>query len=110
MIVQGSNNPLKIKFNASVEDYPILVVTLWEKQSDEGGRLLKTWQKADMTILEDIAYCPLLEEETKEYQCAYVFLEAKGLDENGETIFWDRYRMPVKERFDKVITLTQSGG
>ena len=110
MIIQGSNNPLIIKFNTPVADLPQLVVSLWDRVKNNEGRLLKLWRKDDMEVRNDTAYCPLLEEETVKFPGTSVVLEAKGMDDNDETIFWDQYRLAVKDRLDKVITLTQSEG
>ncbi len=110
MIIQGSNNPLIIKFNVPVANLPQLVVTCWDKIKNDEGRLLKTWYKADMTINEDIASCPLYESETAAFPNTSVVIEAKGLDEHGDTIFWDQSRLVVKGRLDRIVKLTQSEG
>ena len=110
MIIQGSNNPLIIKFNIPVASLPQLVVTCWDKTKSDEGRLLKTWYKTDMSINNDTARCPLYESETAAFPSNSVVIEAKGLDERGETVFWDQYRLVVKGRLDRIIKLTQSGG
>lgn len=110
MIIQGSNNPLVIKFSTSVEDLPQLVVSLWEEKVKGKGSLLKTWRKEDMTLNNDTAICPVTEQLTQSLPSGNLVVLAKGLDDNGETIFWDEYRLPVKERLDRTIALTQTGG
>jgi hypothetical protein len=60
-----------------------------------------------MTIHDDTVICPITEEETKDIAARYLILEAKGLDSNGNTIFWDQYKLYVKARRDRLISLTQ---
>lgn len=110
MLIQGSNNPLVIQFDADVDNIPVLVVTLWTDAPGHVGRPLKAWELADMTVSGDTAVCPITEAETKAYPAGQLVLEAKGLDGDGNTIFWDEYKLDVKNRRDKVIILTQTGG
>lgn len=110
MIIQGSNNPLVIQFDAVVDSIPVLVVTLWSDAYSHVGRPLKKWEREDMTISGDTAVCPITEEETQAFPRGVIVLEAKGLDGNGNTVFWDEYPVDVKLRRDRIIRLTQSGG
>lgn len=104
MIIQGSNVPLTIQFDASVAEMPKLVVTLW---NDSGiKKLVKKWEKSDMTISEDTAICPMSEKETASLPSRSLIVEAKGLDEDGETVFWDAAEIDVTARRDSVIKLT----
>ena len=110
MIIQGSNNPLVIQFDISVADMPALTVTLWvdkENKCEQYSEKIKQWNKSDMTIQDDTIICPITEEETKNISARYLILEAKGLDSNDNTIFWDQYKLYVKARRDRVISLTQ---
>lgn len=110
MIIQGSNNPLVIQFDISVADMPALTVTLWadkENKCEQYSEKIKQWNKSDMTIQNDTIICPITEEETKNISARYLILEAKGLDSNENTIFWDQYKLYVKARRDRVISLTQ---
>lgn len=107
-LVQGSNVPLTIKFDSSVENLPKLVVTLW---SDfRVGSPLKQWEKADMTISGDTVICPLTEDETASMPKTTLTVLAKGLDANDVTVFWDAYPLKVMERRDKIIKLTRQEG
>lgn len=107
MIIQGSNNPLVIQFDASVENMPVLVVTLWADTSECSPQIVKQWNKEDMIIDQDTAVCPMTEAETNDITVKFVILEAKGLDGDGNTIFWDQYKLDIKKRYDRVIPLTQ---
>lgn len=110
MIIQGSNNPLVIQFDADISTIPRLVVTLW---SDLPGHIAAPelkWENGDMLIDGDTAVCPITEEQTRSLPASTLVLEAKGLDGEGNTIFWDEYRVDIKKRRDKVIHLTQGGG
>lgn len=111
MVIQGSNNPLVIKFSTSVEDLTELVVSLWDKsKSRDNGRFLRSWRKADMTISGDTAVIPMTEQLTQSLPPTSIFVLAKGLNEEGETVFWDEYVLPVKARLDKGISLTRTEG
>lgn len=107
MILQGSNNPLVLQFDASVEGLPKLVVTLWSDRLSQSCRPLMKWEKADMSISGDTAVCPLSEQETASLPQATIILEAKGLDGEDNTIFWEECKIDVMRRRDKVIRLTQ---
>jgi len=108
MIIQGSNNPLVIQFDAIVEGMPVLVVTLWSDSASYPTKMIKRWNTEDMTIENDTAICPMEEEETRKLPNGKLVLEAKGLDVNGNTIFWDQYVLDVKGRRDRIIMLTQA--
>jgi len=110
MIIQGSNNPLVIQFDADVSGIPTLVVSLWCDMAGYFNKPLKTWERSDMTINGDTAACDITEQETRNFPSAKIILEAKGLDGDGNTVFWDAYPVDIKTRHDKIITLTQTGG
>lgn len=107
MLIQGSNAPLTIKFDSSVAALPALIVTMWCDQYQKTP--IKTWTLNEMTVSGDTAVCPLSEEETAKlpnFPNYKIVIEAKGLDGNGETVFWDAKEIDVKERRDKVFKLT----
>ena len=106
-LVQGSNVPLTIKFDSSVENLSKLVVTLWSDIRANGP--LKQWEKADMTISGDTVICPLTEDETKSFPKTILVVEIKALDGNGDTAFWQEVPIKVVPRRDKIITLTDGG-
>lgn len=107
MIPQGSNSPIIIKLDADLAEIPRLVVTLWKNGS--GTSPIKTWEKEDMIIDGDTAACPLTEAETKALPVGTLPLEIKGLDANGNAIFWNDCFVNVLQRRDKIITMTQGG-
>ena len=107
MIIQGSNNSLVIQFDQCVADIPTLVVTLWRDLIGRGSQKVKEWQKADMTVDDDTVICEITEAETAALPAQQLVIEAKGLDGEGNTIFWDEFRIDVKNRRDKVIRLTE---
>lgn len=109
MIVQGSNNPLTVQFDASVAAMPALVVTLWSDKPGLSAEPVKTWTLADMTVAVDTVTCPITEEETRALPPGYLILEAKGLDGEGATVFWDACAVDVRSRRDKAVRLTQGG-
>lgn len=105
MIVQGTNVPLAVTFDADVSEIPVLVATLWLKD----GTKIKEWSKADesMEIDGDTVYLPLGEDETANIAPGFVALEIKGLDDAGQTIFWEDTMVKVEGRRDRVIALTE---
>ncbi len=111
MIIQGSNNPLVIQFDADISGIPTLVVTLWcDLPGGTGTKLVKQWSQDDMAVNGDTVLCQITEAETKALPANPLVIEAKGLDANGNTVFWDAYTVDVKHRRDKAILLTQTGG
>ena len=104
MIVQGTNVPLEITFDRNVSTVPVLVVTIW----NQARTLLKKWEKEDMTIDGAVVTLPLTEEETADWPTKQVVLEAKGLNEEEQTIFWDKAIVPVGCRYDRSIRLVES--
>ena len=108
MIIQGSNNPIVIQFDANISEMPTLIITLWSDKDIYQPRMIKRWNKSDINMEENIAVCPITEAETKALPPGKLVLEAKGLDDNGNTIFWDQYEVDVKGRRDRNIVLTQT--
>lgn len=105
MIIQGSNNPIVIVFDAAVDEMPQIVVTLWGGRNSQP---LKVWTLEDMTVTVDTAICPITEDETKNLPGTGVTLEVKGLDGDGGTVFWDAARLDTLQRNDRYIRLTRS--
>lgn len=105
MIVQGTNVPLAVTFDEDVSSIPTLVATLWLKD----GSKIKEWSKENetMEIDGDTVYLPLEESETANIAPGFVSLEIKGLDDAGQTIFWEDTMVKVEGRRDRVITLTE---
>ena len=103
MIIQGTNIPLVVTFDGSVTDCAALVITLWRRNRTE----LKRWTMADMVINADIVTLPVSEEETAAWPEGYNTLEAKGLDADGSTIFWEEIPVLVVSRRDKGIRLQE---
>lgn len=103
MIIQGGNTPIEVTFSDTVTDMPTLVATLWT----EKGIKLKEWEKDDMVIEDKVATLPLQEEETKKFPSTYVFLEIKGVDENGQILFWEKAKIEVLNRNDRTIDLIE---
>ena len=102
MIIQGSNNPLVIQFDADVSGLAKLVVTLW----GQPGTPLKKWERGDMTVSGDTAICPITEAETAKINAPKVTLEVKGLDGEDNTVFWSAVDVDITHRRDRIIKLT----
>lgn len=102
MIIQGSNIPITITFDQDITDIPVIVATLWGH-----GSMIKRWDMVDIEIEDDTAVLPLTEEETASLPCGFIALDVKGLDEDGNTIFWDEASIRVLSRRDKGIMLTE---
>ena len=101
MLIQGTNSPLVIQFDQDVSTMAKLVITLWSLT----GELVREWDLDEITVQEDTAICPLTEDETKAFPNTIVTIEAKGLDEMGEMVFWDQMDVKMVKRRDKVISL-----
>lgn len=109
MIVQGSNNPIVLTFDSNVSDCDDLVVTCWDKTKSASGVMLKIWHKGDMQISGNMAVLPITQEDTRRFPDEEVVFAVKGLDADGETIFWDEKKVDILARSDKGIALTRSG-
>ena len=105
-IPQGSNNPLVITFDEDVEVSSI-VISLWDRKSGT-DEPLKVWTEEDVTIEEENVICPLSEEETAGFPAGKLLLEIKGLDEDGNTLFWQEITVRILHRYDKGIPLSES--
>lgn len=105
MLIQGTNIPIKLVFSMSLEEHmQSLLATLWTK---DGERLLKSWEMEDMNIDDNIAYLPLLEEETRNFPEGKLKLEIKGLNNSDQTVFWEEAELWAKKRKDKTIELIE---
>ena len=103
MIIQGGNTPIEVTFSDSVVDLSTLVATLWT----EKGAKLKEWEKSDMIIDDNVVTLPLDEDETRLFPSTYVFLEIKGVDEYSRILFWEKAKIEVYKRNDRVIDLIE---
>lgn len=101
MIIQGANTPLVITFDEDVTNIPKLLITMWCDMKDYSGSPIKTWTKDDVIVDRRNVALPLTEQETSSLPTAPMVIEAKGLDSNGATIFWDQCSVNVKRRRDK---------
>ncbi len=108
MIIQGSNNPLVIFFDASVENIAQLTITIWSATGST-VRPVMMWTKDEMLIDGEKVVCMLKESATRNLVTSKLVLEAKGLDSDGETVFWEEYPIDLHRRRDRIIHLTQGG-
>ena len=106
MIVQGSNNPLTIRFDRPIDDIPVLVVTLWSDKTSRSAPI-KMWTNDTMIISSDTVVCQISESETASFPYGSIVLEAKGLNGDNETVFWDSVNIDIKQRRDKVVKMTE---
>ena len=105
MFVQGSNEPLVITFDESVEHLTKILVTVWCE--DGGEKLVKSWRENDMQIAQNTIICPLTEKETAAFKPPTLAVNIKGLDENGTTMIYEEILIDVMARHDGGITLTE---
>lgn len=103
MIIQGTNIPLVITFDEDVSSCEALVITLWRRDRVK----LKQWNMSDVTIEADVVTLPISQEESAAWPEGYNMLEAKGLDENGYTIFWEEAPVMIEGRRDKDIRIPE---
>ena len=102
MIIQGSNNPITLTFSEDIANIPTLVATLWAGF----GNMIKRWDKADMGIDGETVTLPLTEEETAALSGGAIMLDVKGVDADGNIVFWDEAGLRVLPRRDHTIALT----
>lgn len=107
MIIQGSNYPLVVQFNEDISEIPKILITLWQDINATKSVLLKKWEKSDMRISGDTAVCPLSESVTRRLPLRTLVVEIKGLDENGNEIFYEQDEQGVYRRRDKDISLIE---
>lgn len=105
MIIQGSNDPLVIMFDESVENFPKMLVTIWRDSAMT--KLVKKWRETDMQIAENMIVCPLTEQETAAFPPHQLIVEIKGLDENGTIVIYEAIPIEVMARHDSGIPLTE---
>lgn len=98
LIVQGSNTPLTLRFREDVSSSQYMEVHL-----SHLGEELKHWSVEDLTINENIAEAPLLQEETLSFPCGICEIEVKWIDENGKLRFGRKIRDSVVHRNDRTI-------
>ncbi len=103
-IHQGSNNPLVVTLDMNATELTALSVSLWRKEQ-QSGEPIKAWTMNDVSIDSNIVACPLAAEETAEFPLDSLILEVKGLNEDGYTVFWERFNVKVAERNDRNIEL-----
>lgn len=102
MLIQGTNTPITLTFDIDVTStMQSLVATLWTRS----GELLKRWEMSDMTINGTTVTLPLNEDETKWFPDGVLKMEIKGLNQGGQTIFWEEEEVLVKLRKDRGIDL-----
>ena len=102
MLIQGTNVPIKITFEQEVENLPKIVATLWQN-----GKLLKQWDKENMTIAGAVAILPLDEDETRTQKKGKATLEVKGLSNAQDVMFWEEATVEIAARKDKDIDLVK---
>lgn len=102
-IIQGTNAPIELVFDQDLSQVTALAVSAWSL----AGRLVKEWSLDEVVIEGQTVYCPLTEAESAKLPSAGMVMEAKGLNEAGETVFWSRIKVKVSRRFDRVIYLME---
>lgn len=105
MIIQGSNEPLVIQFDESVDTLDKLLVTLWADKPSR--RLIRQWRETEMQIAQGTVTCPLTEQETAALPNGPLTVEIKGLDANGTVVIYEAIPIPVAIRRDGSIPLTE---
>ena len=100
MIIQGTNIPIQLTFEQDVSGLTKLVATLWQS-----GKLLKQWERADMTIIGNVVTLPLNEDETRTWKKGKIKLEVKGLNRSNQVLFWEEAFTEVLSRDDRNVDL-----
>ena len=102
MIIQGTNIPIKVTFESSVDSYKNIAATLWIQ-----GKLAKSWMrdKGEMSVEGTTVTLPVDEDETRKFAKGTAVIEVKGLNIMDEVVFWEEAEIEVVSRRDKNIEL-----
>lgn len=107
MIIQGSNAPILLTFESSMESIVDFSAALVSRQLSGEATILKQWGKEDISISDTDVALPLEQEETMEFPNHVCSLEIKWVDEN-DIHFADVVKILVQPRADK--TKLELGG
>lgn len=100
MIVQGSNLPLIITLEETVEDMTNLTISMWDARQN----LVKEWTQGDVVIDGNVITCPLKETETAAFPRGVLGVEVKCLS-GFNTAHWAEAQIEVVARNDKRFIL-----
>ena len=100
MLIPGTNIPITVSFDSSVESFNKIVATLYL-----ANKRVKTWEKDDMTVSGATIVLPLDEDETRKFKKGKAILDIKGLNPINQVVFWEEAEIEVVDRRDKDIDL-----
>lgn len=98
MLIQGTNAPIIIEFEESVEDIVDVSIALIKDDA-----VLKRWGKSDVRIEGTNIYCPMEQAETMDLPSGSATLEIKYTDANGEVNFIEKTSVRIEKRIDNTI-------
>ena len=104
MLIQGTNIPIQITFDSSVESFKQIVATLWQSNKE-----IARWTKDDMIVSGDTVKLPLNEDKTRNFKRGKAFLDIKGLNFFDQIVFWEEAEIEVVARNDRVVDLISEG-
>lgn len=100
MIIQGSNAPILLTFESSMDSITDFSAALVSRKLVDKTSILKHWEKADIEVNETAVALPLTQEETMEFPSGVCSLEIKWVDEDN-VHFADVVNINVEHRADK---------
>lgn len=106
-IYQGSNNPLVVLLDMTAAELTAVSISLWRDDSRDSEPPLKAWKMEDIRFDGNAIICPWTSEETAALPEEKLAVEAKGLDDDGNTVFWEEFAVYVMPRRDKNIDLQE---
>lgn len=97
MIIQGSNEPIIIEFDESIEAIK-MEMSLYTRNKE-----LKHWSYSDLVISDKTVKAPLKESETMGYPVGDASVELKWKDQEGYNHFADILHTEIVPRRDKTL-------
>lgn len=99
MIIQGTNRPIILSFQDSMEDIKDIEVCLYGSEN----AFLKHWDIEDISIEDKKVICPITQYESINFTPGKCHIEVKWMNEYGETCFAKTLNTTIVERYCKSI-------
>lgn len=112
MITQGSNTPIILYFDNSIEYIKDISIVLCKEDKfsiDRPDIILKKWSIDDVIFneIENAIECPLSQEDTIGFDVGRAQLEVKWLDSEGDVWCNEIIRTSIEKRVDRTILMEE---
>lgn len=105
-IIQGSNLPVIVEFDSNVSNLVDIHVAIFNTSSET----VKHWNKEDIVIDDNLAVCPLTQEETLSFVPGQCTLEVKWMEIDGYVYLSSIIPLTILPRNDKHIIGDENNG